>query len=496
MCKKFRWLFVIVFISLTSCQTAELTKQPEITLVPTLRPTAKLETPTSQPTEIPVTNTPDTGPLILALDGQKLKDGEQFVPLPLDEYIADFDHQPDEIIWRVLTEGELNVQIKRRVLIVSLPDANWTGSETINLEACDPDEQCDTAEVTYAIAFVNDAPIVADIDDQLIFLGEEFQQILLDNYVDDEDNSDAEISWDFEGNVNLLVEIVEGVASITLPDAAWRGPETLRVTACDPGGLCDSDQVVFMVQEPDNLTITFIANAGFLLEAGDKKVAIDALLEPWGGYQSLTVADVIKMENARWPFDEIDLVFVTHNHFDHYDVNVLEAYLDQNPDSIGLSTQGVAENLQVITGDKEDLLERMIGLKIRSGKSTQMIIDGIGVELMNFPHGPGSPENLGVIFSIGGFRVFHTGDLDPDQTLDVLAHYGLSDKKIDVAMVPAFWLSIERYQSFLAEFNAPFIIPMHFDPSQSQTIETMRDDFPDAIFFNQIYEFMGVISLT
>ena len=493
------WLLVILSVFVSACNNSaplpatilplETNLKTDTPATSTPEPTLSLKRTQIPPTKPPLsTATLVAGPVIQALDGQSIADGDQFAPLPLDEYISDAEFPPDEMIWRLLSEGELNAQIKRRVLVVTPPNTTWTGSESILLEACNPDGRCANTQVLYVVEFVNDAPVVADIDDQLILLGEEFQPIKLDDFVDDPDNSDAEIRWAIEGDSNLDVQIVDRVVSFSLPDTDWRGPESLQLTACDPSGLCDQGEIVLMVQEPDDLTITFVANAGFLMEAGEYKIAIDAFLQPWSGYQSLSESDVNKMRNARWPFDEIDLIFVTHDHFDHYSADVVAANLEQNPESIGLSTQGVAENLRVIAGDQEDLLERMIGKKIRTGERSQMILNGIGVELMNFPHGPGSPENMGVIFSIGGFRVFHTGDLNPDQTLDVLVQYGISDKNIDVAMVPAFWLSITRYQSFLDEINAPYIIPMHFDPAQSRTMETLQHDFPNAIIFGQIYE--------
>jgi L-ascorbate metabolism protein UlaG (beta-lactamase superfamily) len=194
------------------------------------------------------------------------------------------------------------------------------------------------------------------------------------------------------------------------------------------------------------------------------------------------------MEKARWPFDGIDLIIITHDHFDHYAAGVINAYLNSNPDSIALSTERVIENLRVVAENDEIFLDRVIGKKVRSGESFRMILGGIGVELLNFPHGPGAPKNLGVILSIGGFRVLHTGDLDPDQTLDVLTQYKISEKEIDVALVPAFWMSISRYQPFLEEIDVSYIIPMHFDPATSSMIDTMQADFPEAIFFRNIYE--------
>jgi hypothetical protein len=79
----------------------------------------------------------------------------------------------------------------------------------------------------------------------LIFLGEEFQPILLDNFVDDPDNSDAEIVWSFAGDTNLKLEIEDRKAWILPPDGSWRGPETIQLQACDPEGLCDLEEVIF-----------------------------------------------------------------------------------------------------------------------------------------------------------------------------------------------------------------------------------------------------------
>jgi len=423
MSNKFSWFFLIVFVCLAGCQKVEVTVEFELEPTPFVESLASLTPTTEAKTATPVpTATPTyTGPIIASLEGQTISDGGQFSPVSLDEYILDEDHHPDEIIWNQSGENDLNVRITRRVLIVSPPNSSWTGSETIHLEACDPDEQCATMQLEYAVEFVNDAPIVTKIDDQLIFPGEKFSEIVLDDYIDDTDNPDEDIDWSYSGNSGLDIQIDERVVSVAPLDDAWRGPETIQFTACDSNELCDRSDVVFMVQEPDDLKVTFVANAGFLIEVGDKKVAIDALLRPWGGYQSLSVADVSRMENARWPFDAIDLIVVTHDHFDHYAVEVLFTYLENNPGSAALSTQGVEENLRMIAENDENLLDRMIGRKIRAGESSRIIVNGIGVELMNFPHGPGAPENLGVIISIGGFRVLHTGDLDPEQTLEVLA---------------------------------------------------------------------------
>lgn len=485
--------FLVLIVGVMGCQSIESAGGPELSqtsIAETLLPLPPTDQPESAaPSRIPPPDTQvSTGPVISLLEEQRILGGEQFVPISLDEYILDEDHHPGEITWSHSGEKDLKVRITRRVLIVSPPSSGWTGSEIIVLQACDPDEQCAEMEVIYTVERVNHPPELSKIDDQLIFPGEIFREVMLDDYLSDPDNQNSEITWSYSGNSSLDILFESRTASVMVPNDAWRGPETIRFTACDPEGLCASDEVIYQVQDKADLKITFIANAGFLIEAGDKKIAIDALLQQWDGYQSLAYADVLRMENSNLPFDGIDLVIVTHDHFDHYNSEVLGTYLENNPSTIVLSTQDVSDDLQERYDGFEGIQDRVVGIKVKDGEHSKMIIKGIGLELMNFPHGPGSPHNLGVVISIGGFRILHTGDLTPDETPVVFSQYAIPERNIDVALVPAFWMFLSRYHHFITEIKVPYIVPMHFDPATSNIIDDMQVNFPDTVIFQNIYD--------
>ena len=101
------------------------------------------------------------------------------------------------------------------------------------------------------VTAAGDPPVVSDIPDQSIAEGGSFTQITLDDYVDDPDNLDSEISWTYSGNTELTVDITNRVATITTPSADWNGSETITFTATDPGGLSDSDSATFTVEGTD-----------------------------------------------------------------------------------------------------------------------------------------------------------------------------------------------------------------------------------------------------
>ena len=89
------------------------------------------------------------------------------------------------------------------------------------------------------------SPVVSDIPDQCVLAGESFATINLDDYVQDGDNDDSEISWTTSGDLTVTID-ANRVATITYP-AGWTGSETITFTATDPDGQSDSDDATFTV---------------------------------------------------------------------------------------------------------------------------------------------------------------------------------------------------------------------------------------------------------
>jgi hypothetical protein len=134
------------------------------------------------------------------------------------------------------------------VATITIPDVNWSGSETITLTATDPGLLSDSDAAAFTVTAVNDAPIVSGIPDQTIAEGSTFATISLDDYVDDIDNTDAEMLWSYSGNTELSVVIdVNRIATLTILDAEWNGSETITFRATDPGTLFDEDSATFTV---------------------------------------------------------------------------------------------------------------------------------------------------------------------------------------------------------------------------------------------------------
>ena len=487
---------IIALILVAACGQTEPTSTPAppaatATLAPaaTDPPPAPTSAPVLSPTTVPPTLVPtpapeNAAPVISGLDDQTVPDDEGFPHIALDDYVSDADHADEEIAWSRAGNDELSARIvqTRRELMVRAPDADWRGSETIRLEACDPDGLCDAVELVFAVLEENDAPVIS-LGGQAVLPGESFRQIVLDECVSDVDSPLDEITWSFEGNVELGVSMAEGVLTVDAPDAGWSGSETLRLEACDAGGACGSTELVFTVADESDLLITYISNEGFLIVGGGKKVLVDAL-----DRDEVSPATLALMENAAPPFDGVDLVLTTHSHFDHFDAGVARRHLENNPDAVFVSTEAVLRALQR-EADFDEIAERVVAIQLAENESVQQTVNDVELQIIDLPHGPGRREiNLGFIITLGEYKLLHMGDTDPG-TVDVpfLDVYDLPSKGIDVAFVPHFiLLNPSSHPIVLRGIQPRYVVPMHFfHTTPAVNYDLMETYFPDAIILNE-----------
>jgi len=106
------------------------------------------------------------------------------------------------------------------------------------------DEITVTKDFTITVTPENDAPTISDISD-VDFDEDTSLTISLDQYVDDIDNIDEQITWTAV-STDLTVEIVNRVATITAP-LDWDEQETITFRAADLEGLFAEDSLLISV---------------------------------------------------------------------------------------------------------------------------------------------------------------------------------------------------------------------------------------------------------
>ncbi len=101
-------------------------------------------------------------PVLTDIPNQIVTEGGGFVTITLDNYVSDTDNSDAQMTWTYSGNADLTVSIANRLATISTPSGEWNGSETITFRATDPDELYDSADATFTVTAVNDAPVAVN----------------------------------------------------------------------------------------------------------------------------------------------------------------------------------------------------------------------------------------------------------------------------------------------------------------------------------------------
>ena len=243
----------------------------------------------------------------------------------------------------------------------------------------------------------------------------------------------------------------------------------------------------------DSLTITFLANEGVMLSSGDKKVLIDGLfLKYKTGFALPADSTQRALQQARPPFDGVDLILATHQHGDHFEPMPVAAHLRATPGATFLAAAQVIDSLRRYAPARDLTPARFLARTTREHARRRDVVNGVSVEQLGIPHGGGwrsrGLEHVAYIVELGGRRVLHLGDASLSD--DVLAPFRLDTARIDVALVPAWLLTNEKERAALERWIKPRqIVGFHLgEGEEAGAIAAIRQAAPRAIVFSRSLE--------
>ena len=181
-------------------------------------------------------NIGSNAPSVTKIPDQTIQEGQSFTDIVLDNFVTDFDHADNQMTWTASGQVKLKVTIVNRIAKVAVPDSEFVGTEQITFTAKDPENNTGATLAAFKVNGVNDAPRVTVIPAQRVNEGKPFEKITLDNFVFDPDHADNQIVWSATGQVNLVVSILNRIATIAPADSEWAGTERIDFTAKDPTG--------------------------------------------------------------------------------------------------------------------------------------------------------------------------------------------------------------------------------------------------------------------
>lgn len=238
-------------------------------------------------------------------------------------------------------------------------------------------------------------------------------------------------------------------------------------------------------QQRPPLTVTYVANEGFMIESEGKKILIDAL---FGGFTSdwcqVPPDSVVElMTAARPPFDSINLITVTHAHLDHFNADIVAAHMKHNRRGILVCTPHTAQKLEASEYYLE-IKSRIRVVPAPGDSAVAMQLSGIDLLVLPTRHGPywekdektgetinrhRNVQHLEFVFTIGGWKLFHCGDASLDD-VDVYRSYDLDRENIDVAFLHWWgtWDDTDSSQKLVREVIRPeWIFLMHLMPERA-----------------------------
>ncbi len=238
----------------------------------------------------------------------------------------------------------------------------------------------------------------------------------------------------------------------------------------------------------DGARVTFVNHAGFLIAVGDKKILIDALYDTDNPRVDPPREVIQRAANAEPPFDQIDLVIVSHSCADHFSADVVSDHLRSNEMAVLVSSPTVVRQIERLGGD---FAERLIPVDLEPGESSHLSINGIELDCLYLAHG--STLNIGVVITVDDYTFFHSGGMSIDSsmedavTLADLHGYGLHQTEIDLAFLPIYVFSVEEGVTLIengiqARYVSPMDYPYQYPPSG------VEEDFPNAVVFKHTLE--------
>ncbi len=245
-------------------------------------------------------------------------------------------------------------------------------------------------------------------------------------------------------------------------------------------------------------SITYIANDGFLLEHGGKKVLIDAAFSSSSGTPPPALIEEIS--SAGGPFAGTDLMLITHHHNDHVDPKVVTAHLSNNP-----HCELIANPRTVALLRKEDgfdrIRDRIHEVNLEPGTSRRMTVNGIRVDVLALSHSgrprdgrivPAEPMgHLAFVVNLAGVGFLHLGDtwLGDATVTATLSAYPFDEARVQFLFLNFFCRTPAERELIAGTIKPSRIIAMHIAPADlARELKEIRAAYPWAVVFRNSME--------
>ena len=257
----------------------------------------------------------------------------------------------------------------------------------------------------------------------------------------------------------------------------------------------------FMNQKK-KLKITYLANCGFLYESNKSKVLIDPLGTEYGDFFYLPSEETKNnIINRKTPFDNIDLLLITHIHGDHFNAKLSESFLLTNSKAKMICPPQVYKQMKDSCNSFAKIESQIISPDLSINELKRIKINDFTVTAIRLQHGTDrslegvsysdyteyeKTENLGYIIHFNKKNVFHQGDACLKINEKALKNISCT---IDIAHLSYFDWDPISFNILKKELKAGTVIFMHGTKHAKELeSEQFKEVKPQIVFFNMELE--------
>lgn len=187
-----------------------------------------------------------------------------------------------------------------------------------------------------------------------------------------------------------------------------------------------------------DVKIEFLGHSGFLINWKNKKIAID----PY---------------NLSDKVGKVDLILITHSHYDHCSIKDMEKISDKG--TIIVVPAGAQSKITKIDNVEMQIIEVGEELQIDSVKLEAVAAYNVGKEFH-----PKSEGWLGYLLKLNGTTIYHAGDTDRIPEMEKLTGYGKKGSSF-VALLPVsgtYVMDADEASEVAKLLSPDLAIPMHY----------------------------------
>jgi L-ascorbate metabolism protein UlaG (beta-lactamase superfamily) len=245
--------------------------------------------------------------------------------------------------------------------------------------------------------------------------------------------------------------------------------------------------------------VTYVSNAGVLLEVEGKKILIDSLCDSVMPIYKNTPEEIkAQILCGLPPFDNIDVMLVTHHHSDHFEPKGVVEFLQRNPTAIFVSTPETVKRLKSENSSLDE--SRLIAPDLQVNETERLDMNGIRIQVIAMIH-EGKDfrdvENFAYLIDVNDNCILHPGDAKPME--ENFNHPELVGRRISLLLAPFPYVGIPSGHAVIENQIKPQkIVAIHLPHKEldqfnwirgtKKSYARVKDRFVETIFFEEIGE--------